>query len=363
MNKLLNAKLVWDGGDEIAIPEDMGKPAETQMQGTARERLIELAGRVCYDSLGKGRSSSDYHKHIQEVGHLSVLEHAYATVEIQDDVNPIIFLNRPDVWVLPSNFGKVCRVTFNPRSVLEWNSWNVDIPPALGHSTLMSDLLRYHASKLYPQIVAPVKRDVWFENYYNAVSVVAIPERDEEKWISMFMAGSRGFSHELVRHGNFTAISQRSTRFVSEDESDWVDHPLVLKYCEALIKEKGIGDFMDSLGSLKTAARKVYSDVVERLQGWITKQGVDKLTARKQARGAARGYLGNALYTELIFSANVAQWKRMLRMRCSASADAEIREVFVQALGALKSSRYSYDFARFELAPSPDGLGQIAVEK
>lgn len=42
----ISAALVWDGTDEVRVPEAMGKPSEGQLEGTARERLVELAGRV-----------------------------------------------------------------------------------------------------------------------------------------------------------------------------------------------------------------------------------------------------------------------------------------------------------------------------
>lgn len=53
-----------------------------QNDGTDGERLIEFAGRICYDSYGRGRSSVNFHKHIQEVGHGSVTEHASASFVI-----------------------------------------------------------------------------------------------------------------------------------------------------------------------------------------------------------------------------------------------------------------------------------------
>ncbi len=41
------------------------------------EQLVEIAGRLCYTSYGKGRKSNqDYIRHILEVGHGSVIEHA-----------------------------------------------------------------------------------------------------------------------------------------------------------------------------------------------------------------------------------------------------------------------------------------------
>jgi thymidylate synthase ThyX len=366
----VTSKLVWDGSDRILIPSEMGEPRSDQLQGSVFEQLSELGGRVCYDSVGSGRTSSEYHKHIQEVGHLSVYEHAHMTVEIflELGMQSYIFVNRPGLWIVakPGSF----RVTFNPRTIRDWDMWSASIGVddfidktsdfKIGH------ILAYHAEKAYPMMVQPRKRESEHEEWIKRTSCIATPVHDEEKWISMFMAGSRGFSHELVRHGDRTAISQRSTRFVNEAESEWIDHPLVQEYDKHLAKTQSVGDaakWIDRIWSVKSLAQKIYSEVVETLQPWLVSKGVDKTTARKQARGAARGYLGNALLTELIFSASVGQWKRMLRMRACAPADAEIRAVFVQALASLKESRYADDFKAFQIEPSPDGLGQIAVEK
>jgi thymidylate synthase ThyX len=71
------------------------------------------------------------------------------------------------------------------------------------------------------------------------------------------------------------------------------------------------------------AGRVAYRRVV-----WdLTQAGLD----RKAARGAARGFLSSSLYTEMIFSASVAQWKRIFAQRISVHADAEIREIMTAA--------------------------------
>ena len=365
----VTSKLVWDGSTNIVIPSEMGTPRADQLQGLVREQLSELAGRVCYDSVGTGRSSADYHKHIKEVGHLSVYEHAHMTVHIDQPLEAMIFLNRPGLWV-ENRFEDGFRVTFNPRNILDWDMWSEQIGIddfVKQHSELTVGLkLAFHANRAYPMMVPSPGLDPSVEERYLKMSRVVEPETDEEKWVSMFMVGSRGFSHELVRHGDRTGISQRSTRFVQENESEWIDHPLVQEYDQHLAKTLSVRDaanWIDRLWSVKNLARKVYAEVVETLQPWLIERGVDKFTARKQARGAARGYLGNALLTELVFSASVGQWKRMLRMRACAPADAEIRAVFVQALAELKKSRYAADFATFSVEPASDGLGEIAVEK
>lgn len=363
----LIAKLVWDGGDSLRIPEEMGTPAPNQMRGTVYEQLCEIGGRICYDSLGKGRSSEDFHKHILDVAHLSVDEHPHVTVRLNTGLQLWAFLNRPDFWVEFEEGGPI-RVTMNPRGIYEWNSWSRVIAPKgpdlVGVPGSVGDQLSFHAEKLFPQIVAPRERKPDVVRQYEQWTSVVPPQGDEEKWVTMFVGGSRGFSHELVRHGNFTGISQRSTRFVDEDGSPWVDHPLVQEYMAA---DDASAETKKDLGvrieGVKGLAREAYSRVSQELQKWLLSRGVEKLTARKQARGAARGYLGNALWTELIFSASVGQWKRMMRMRCCDPADAEIRSVFVDALRELKASRYGKDFENFELVPASDRVGQAAVEK
>lgn len=349
---LIHAELVYDGGQEIHVPARLGKPTANQLLGTAVEQLAELAGRVCYDSLGseKSRDSAAYHKHILEVGHLSVYEHCVFTVEVwpldSEKIDMIYtLLNRPGVIVKPGD--GILRVTFNLRAILEFDAWQGFAGPAALQRTksLLLDAVRQHVS----QVCTPS------ENYSYLYSRVVPPMDDDEKWVSMLMTGSRGMSHELVRHGDFTAISQRSTRYVDEGEgeSPYVVHPLISMF----FASEGASFLTDP--QCVTGARETYVTTVDALQSWLIGRGVDKTSARKQARGAARGYLGNALYTELIFSASVAQWKRMLKQRCSDAADAEIRTLFGKALSELKRSRYSDCFKYMNLVSAKDGMGLV----
>lgn len=54
-----------------------------QDQGTDAERIIEFAGRGCYDSYGRGRDSASFHKNIKAYRHGSCLEHVSWTFEIR----------------------------------------------------------------------------------------------------------------------------------------------------------------------------------------------------------------------------------------------------------------------------------------
>lgn len=236
------------------VPEELrnGKePCELspQDQGSSMARLIECAGRCCYDSYGKGRDSAAYHQHILESMHGSVLEH--------------------------------CSLTF-------------------------------------------------------------------------FISGiSRGCSHELVRHRAGIAISQRSTRYVDESETEWAWHPLL----EAM----GCGNDEASVGVM-AQAKTAYGFFVRKITERLIGQGVDPTTARKQARGAARGVLGNSLSTELVWTANIRALRNVIEQRATAAADAEIRllanRLYEKAL--IYCPQYFSDYVKSEC---PDGIGySLATE-
>lgn len=170
-----------------------------------------------------------------------------------------------------------------------------------------------------------------------------------------------GNSHEQVRHDFRVGTSQRSTRFCDEDESPWVVHPLLM---QALSELPGtLADTIDAqIENLRTASTSLYNDIVESLTFYLKSTGADRLSCRKQARGAARGFLPNNLQTQLIFSASVAQWKRMIEQRLTSAADAEIRDLYAQVLLALQQSRYGESFASYQIGNSSDGVGVCLIQ-
>lgn len=376
-NPLNNATLIWDGGAPVIPTELYPTNAEcgaaeervwaceqiakaNQFQGTALEQLCEVAGRACYDSFGKGRSSEAYHAHLIEVKHGSVWEHGVVTIHLRHDMRAMeAFLNRPGVWLEPAGDGT--RVTINLRAVREWDQFS--------RTDYARDIGAVIKNLTYPLAPKILQSGAYAGPFSGLSGALVVPLYDEEKWVTLLLTGSRGFSHELVRHKYRTAVSQRSTRYVDESESPWVHHPLVLDHFDTEVVHRACNGEPTELSLAQKVrhtgetARKVYAETVARLESALAAKIGDKFTARKQARGAARGYLGNALYTEVVFSASVAQWKRMLKQRASAAADAEIRDVFCEALGVLKRSRYADDFASYNLVPSSDGLGSHLGEE
>jgi len=373
----ITAKLVYDGGPDIHIPSEMGTPSNNQLQGTTLENLSELACRVCYDSLGKGRSSTELHKHIKEVSHLSVYEHPTITVEIPNAYQNYwrTFINRPGTWLELK--GPHLHVTYNLRTIIEWDKYTtftntdyqehaIKVP-----SNHIRHILRSYATRLAPTIIdreqwdtditPPVKSPYFQELYGTPHSLVPSEEHGPHSaWISIYISCSRGCSHELVRHGNETAISQRSTRYVDETESPYITHPLITDYLNNPITDTDL--ITRPIHNAEETSKISYKNIVSTLTTYMTRASINKLTARKAARGAARGYLGNALQTELIFSASAHQWLHMLQLRCSEHADPEIRVLFATILNVLQHTRYNRFFKDLTLSPSPDGIGSIITQ-
>ena len=334
------AELVQNNG-RLCLPEAM-RPVEGfyphHFMSSDGDNLIELAGRVCYDStkLPKSRTSIEYHKHINETNHGSVQEHYVVTLTgnfnndqsfgLMDINNALA--NRPGTWVWVSSDGYF-EIQANIRAIREWFKWT----DYAIHNAFFSDKLGHTFQYFAKQACHLAMDAVVGQQQLNLVAC----DSKLNPWYSYYIGGvSRGLTHELVRHKYMTAISQRSTRYVDESESEWAWHPLMLKHqnkilkdiCEKeshLIEHRCDHENCNVLQENIVWSRFRYKVIVDSLEEQLIAEGNDKFTARKQARGAARGILGNALSTELIFTASLQQWKRIILMRCSNAADAEIR--------------------------------------
>lgn len=311
------------------LPEN-GVPHQHHFKSTPEDNLIELCGRVCYDSAKseKSRSSEDYHKHIVDVNHLSVIEHVNLTFQIfQPETSEFysIFLNRPGTFLTKGpNVGEFF-LHANLRSIREWDSFGLAGAGLSGNgAALLGNCLKTLAKRRCPLAMSD-----WGETLVPPWIQMVTPNHSEAVWHSFYFGEvSRGFSHELVRHKYRTAVSQRSTRYCDESESPWAFHPEINIRRKEL--DQHIADsfkFLENgLWNLENLCRMTYDEVVNFLELKLIDEGKDRFTARKTARGAARGVLGNALSTELIFSASAAQWERIIAQRCSPHADGEIAE-------------------------------------
>lgn len=333
---------------KLEVPEPLGQPRADQLQGAVLDQLCELAGRTCYDSLGRGRSSADYHHHLVEVNHGSVWEHGVLTFELSTGnqlealESYAELLARPGVhltrfWEDLSYLSTPIRFTANLRAIREWQRYSLEINR---HPGSCRNRVKYFSEPIValarsqaPAVLQGLEGEL-IPTRQPQIQLVS-PASAREIYVSLFFTNvSRNFSHELVRHKFQTAISQRSTRYVDESETPWMWHPLFSEYFDWLKDPDDVW-----LKDIQNNAQNAYRHYVVELENYLTTvKKVDRLTARKQARGAARGVLGGALMTELVFTASVAQWQEMLRQRHNPAADDEMRETFAEVKDVLKTA-------------------------
>jgi thymidylate synthase ThyX len=364
----MNAALVYDGRD-VRVPLVMGTPRNDQMNGTAAEQLVEVAGRVCYDSMGTGRPSGEYHHNLLNVQqHYSVAEHPHRTL-VAESVVDCVWLGMPDVSVAREGNGG--RITFNLRHALEWPSNVTFRSSQLDYEPQLIRWQRVLQQAAHAMVPSACKDNPWRAG--DAEWEFQPPKYDTECFISVFMEDSLVWSLEQNRHrGN---ISQRSGRFVDQTDRKMCCHPMVRDYLNELgslpedeeHQQGGAGPkdpndltpiftgnlepaeankrlrIGNAIGSLTAQMKMTYMAVVEQLQPWLeAKQGLDKFTARKQARSAARYYLGQGLSTEAVYTYSVRHWNHIFKMRCSPHADAAIRELAEETRAMLKrESQYA----------------------
>jgi thymidylate synthase ThyX len=341
----------------------MGQPAANQLQGTDCDNLGELSSRICYDSLGKGRSSEALHTHIKDVRNHSIYEHINQTIIFNIDPRQLIFplLNRKGVWLEQAASGGL-EVTCNMRALLEWGRHTKGINRTCGTEAIGA-ALRYHAHKLCPLIVdEPEAKDETLNELIEQSIPKSLTDLSiDQAWISLYLYGSRGFTHEQVRHR--FAMSQRSTRYVDESQSEYIIHPLITQYLnDPAIPAEDRQPLREAMKNSTETDRHTYRLLVENLETYLRAKGMEGTQAKKQARGASRGFLANALASEMIFSAPISGWHWILNQRKNELADAEIREVYTPALDALKQSAYGHYFSEYITVPSPDGLGTVLAK-
>ena len=125
----------------------------------------------------------------------------------------------------------------------------------------------------------------------------------------------RGVSHELVRH-RLAAYSQESTRYANYSREKFGSEITVIKPCFWEEDSRMYAEWRRSM----EAAEKSYMRLLE-------------LGAKAQE---ARSVLPNSLKTEVVMTANLREWRHVLRLRCSKPAHPQIREVMLPLLKDFK---------------------------
>ena len=117
---------------------------------------------------------------------------------------------------------------------------------------------------------------------------------------------SRAMTHQFVRH-RLLAVSQKSQRYVSEGNFEWVTPP-----------------------SVPAAEKAEFDSDME-----VIRSMYKKWKAKGLKNEDARFVLPNACTTEMVVSANFREWRHVFDVRCHRRAQWEIRDACLAMLAVL----------------------------
>ena len=139
----------------------------------------------------------------------------------------------------------------------------------------------------------------------------------EHESISVRFICDRGVSHELVRH-RLASYAQESTRYCNYSKAQFNSEITVIKPCFLM---KG------------TEAYRQWEWTMHRAE--CAYFGLLDIGLSPQE---ARCVLPNSLKTEAVMTANLREWRTVLRLRCGKAAHPQMREVMLMLLEKLHAA-------------------------
>lgn len=147
----------------------------------------------------------------------------------------------------------------------------------------------------------------------------------EHSQITVRFICDRGVSHELVRH-RLASFSQESTRYVNYGDKD-IEF-IFPSFLQA-------GEVYDTLPMYRK--EEVYTK--SQIFWQACKMAEDQyknLLLRGVSPQIARGVLPNALKTEIVMTANIREWRHILKLRTSKASHPQMRELMIPLLEELQ---------------------------
>ena len=139
----------------------------------------------------------------------------------------------------------------------------------------------------------------------------------EHESISVRFICDRGVSHELVRH-RLASYAQESTRYCNYSKARFKSEITVIKPCFLM-------EGTEAYRQWEWAMHRAECAYFDLLDIGLSPQ-------------EARCVLPNSLKTEAVMTANLREWRTVLRLRCSKAAHPQMREVMLMLLEKLHAA-------------------------
>lgn len=149
----------------------------------------------------------------------------------------------------------------------------------------------------------------------------------EHEKITIRFVVDRGVSHEIVRH-RLASFSQESTRYC--DYSGDVEF-IIPPWCKNIRENGGIRDAKLMLSLQQYPNEYKWFCAMLMIDGMYREMRKDGWTPQQ-----ARSILPNSLKTEIVVSANLREWRLIMKQRTANAAHPQMREVMRPLLDRLK---------------------------
>lgn len=306
---------------------------------------IERCGRVCYKSEDKitEDSAQQFVANIIKRGHEAVLEHGSLCYRLHGAcyLAPIInwYFRRTQDLQKAIGYHSYLRFTANGGVVLlsgNVRAWRDFLKAYVQVFRGVSKELRtviVENPEFFPELLnQPIVRRCsdWHGRMVRMDSNPEIYAEDRcvHQDVSVLFKVDRGISHEIVRHRP-ASFCQESTRYCDYSAGRFGGEITVIEP-KALRHTPGYKIWMDSCKRAETA----YFDLLDC--GCSPQE--------------ARGVLPNSLKTEIVMTANLAEWRHFFQLRTSRAAHPQMREVAIPLLREFKKR-------------DPENFGDIQEDK
>jgi thymidylate synthase (FAD) len=272
-------------------------------------KFIEMAGRTCYKSEDKITKDSAEKFVRKLIKHLAMVEHS--NFVIRREVNDM-----PTAATIMIQAGKYLNVVGTNNNIIyvggnltAWFNRYIEITNTPSNGYRDESIFNQFLNE-YSELFLGTKRWVigcpWTICPYDEIP------KELHRFSAKFIC-DRGVSHELVRHRP-CSFAQESTRYVNYGNKDM-----------EFIEPTGYEDWNGIAKSI------FYESCISAEKRYATLLNFGKLKPQQ-----ARAVLPNALKTEVITTADLAEWNHIFKLRCAPSAHPDfvrlanpLREKFV----------------------------------
>lgn len=156
---------------------------------------------------------------------------------------------------------------------------------------------------------------------------------------------SRAISHQLVRHriSSFSEQSQRYCNYAKKVQLQVIIPHWISEKDKEILAKAGTITVYPVDWEQEIYNYIYFPNVSEETLVWADSIGHSAESYRELVQAGfkpeeARSVLPNSIKTEITMSANIREWRHMLKLRTSPAADSEMRELMIPFLKQLKES-------------------------